>query len=303
VGSPLWMAPEVRNGNYGFAADVYSLGLILYEIFSGKMPHFNPTTMTTTLPQQFSYSKLILPCIDKEPTKRPTSFQIGQMLDTMISSIVMSVLNSMKRPDAKVPENPVDKLCSASWNNDLATVKQLLNVSNINARNSRGQCPLYCASRQGAVEVVLELLNFGGGAVDMQVPEHGGTPLHAASYGEHCSTVALLLAKGATSSIANLKGLSARQEALGDTREVYYVFEKFGLEKLKQAYPIVSQLKEFGPELFLHKPKVEEGVPFPELADLEGPHRLEVIYKYILSLPPAEAEALINNAFKIQMMK
>lgn len=61
------------------------------------------------------------------------------MLDTMISSIVVSVLNSMKQPGSKpIPENPVDKLCGAAWNNDVATVKALLNAGNINDKNSRG---------------------------------------------------------------------------------------------------------------------------------------------------------------------
>lgn len=40
---------------FGFCSHFcFSLGLILYEIFSGKLPQFNPTTMTTTLPAQFS---------------------------------------------------------------------------------------------------------------------------------------------------------------------------------------------------------------------------------------------------------
>lgn len=49
----------------------------------------------------------------------------------------------------------------------------------------------------------------------------------AASFADQCDVVALLLAKGATSSIANLKGLSARQEAKSRAQEVYYVFEKY----------------------------------------------------------------------------
>jgi len=48
---------------------------------------------------------------------------------------------------------------------------------------------------------------------------------------------------------------------------------------------------------------VDKTAPFPELADLQGPHRLEVIYKYVLSLPADKAEMLIASAFKIQMMK
>jgi serine/threonine protein kinase len=40
VGTPLWMAPEViKNEPYDLSADVYSLGLIFYEILAGKLPY------------------------------------------------------------------------------------------------------------------------------------------------------------------------------------------------------------------------------------------------------------------------
>lgn len=39
-GTMLWMAPEImRNEAYNpMLADVYSMGLVLYEVFSGKLP-------------------------------------------------------------------------------------------------------------------------------------------------------------------------------------------------------------------------------------------------------------------------
>lgn len=44
--------------------------------------------------------------------------------------------------------------------------------------NSRGQTALYCACRQGFPEIVLELLKAPSINVNVQVVEHGGTPLH-----------------------------------------------------------------------------------------------------------------------------
>lgn len=39
VGTPLWMAPEVMNDDpYGSPADVYSFGLVLYELVSKEIP-------------------------------------------------------------------------------------------------------------------------------------------------------------------------------------------------------------------------------------------------------------------------
>eukprot|EP01125_Pyxidicula_operculata_P011085 TRINITY_DN361_c0_g1_i4.p1 TRINITY_DN361_c0_g1~~TRINITY_DN361_c0_g1_i4.p1 ORF type:complete len:229 (-),score=27.66 TRINITY_DN361_c0_g1_i4:362-1048(-) len=53
TGTPLWMAPEVKRGLYTFSADVYSLGLVFYELFEKQLPGWNEMTQTIVLPQQF----------------------------------------------------------------------------------------------------------------------------------------------------------------------------------------------------------------------------------------------------------
>lgn len=59
VGTPLWMAPEVKMGTYGFPSDIYSLGLVLYEIFEKKLPDYDPNTQRTTVPMQFQVPKAL----------------------------------------------------------------------------------------------------------------------------------------------------------------------------------------------------------------------------------------------------
>ena len=40
AGTPLYMAPEVINGDYGKQADMWSLGVLLYTLVSGYLPFY-----------------------------------------------------------------------------------------------------------------------------------------------------------------------------------------------------------------------------------------------------------------------
>lgn len=51
------MAPEVKRGTYNLPADVYSLGLVLYEIFEGKLPAFDQ--IRQTVHSGFMYSRVV----------------------------------------------------------------------------------------------------------------------------------------------------------------------------------------------------------------------------------------------------
>jgi serine/threonine protein kinase len=84
VGTVYYMAPEVARGEYGPEVDVYSLGVMLYELITGKLPFNGETTAEilmkhlTAQPDLTPIPKPLRPAIaralEKDPRKRtPTA--------------------------------------------------------------------------------------------------------------------------------------------------------------------------------------------------------------------------------------
>lgn len=89
-GTPLWMAPEVKYSNkYSFSADIYSLGLVLYEIFEGKLPRYNQFTNTVELPRSFKSSSIVLVCVNPNPKLRPTASVVVTKINKMINNVLL----------------------------------------------------------------------------------------------------------------------------------------------------------------------------------------------------------------------
>jgi len=94
-GTVRWAAPEVLSVDkvWHEKADVFSLGMVLYEIVSGKIPFHNENNMSVVMrkikrgerpkipldcPKKFA--KIIKRCWETEPFKRPTSEELVIML-------------------------------------------------------------------------------------------------------------------------------------------------------------------------------------------------------------------------------
>ena len=90
AGTPAYMSPEqLSGGELTVKSDIYSLGLVIYEIFTGKKAFEAPTlpqlldlrqgdttpTNPSTLVQNLDplVERTILRCIEKDPDKRPAS--------------------------------------------------------------------------------------------------------------------------------------------------------------------------------------------------------------------------------------
>eukprot|EP01125_Pyxidicula_operculata_P008727 TRINITY_DN2902_c0_g1_i1.p1 TRINITY_DN2902_c0_g1~~TRINITY_DN2902_c0_g1_i1.p1 ORF type:complete len:466 (-),score=128.10 TRINITY_DN2902_c0_g1_i1:22-1419(-) len=95
IGTPVWMAPEVNTGVYDSAADVFSLGLVLYEIFERKIPPYDMQTRKHSMPDQYRSSSVVSPCLLLDPKMRPTASQVVSVIDKMLNDVLLKVKNLM----------------------------------------------------------------------------------------------------------------------------------------------------------------------------------------------------------------
>lgn len=80
VGTPHYMAPEIKNGNYGRSIDVYACGVILFEMLTGHPPFEGETPAEVLMKHQLDTPDLakipapvrpiLMRVLEKDPAKR-----------------------------------------------------------------------------------------------------------------------------------------------------------------------------------------------------------------------------------------
>eukprot|EP01127_Copromyxa_protea_P023158 TRINITY_DN8601_c0_g1_i1.p1 TRINITY_DN8601_c0_g1~~TRINITY_DN8601_c0_g1_i1.p1 ORF type:complete len:777 (-),score=138.76 TRINITY_DN8601_c0_g1_i1:75-2405(-) len=125
TGTPLWMAPEVKRGQYSFSSDVYSMGLVLYELFEKCLPAFDQNTGITSLPKQFQSAPVVLPCVNPNPEARPNVEKLLTILDGLVRKIVGSVKSSLGADEQAMLEEAVNtKMTQAAASGQPTTVME-----------------------------------------------------------------------------------------------------------------------------------------------------------------------------------
>jgi hypothetical protein len=92
AGTPAYMAPEqIGKGEASVRSDIYSLGLVLYELFTGRLPYqatspvewrrahleSSPRTPSSVVKDiDPVVEKAILRCLEKDPVRRPASVRL-----------------------------------------------------------------------------------------------------------------------------------------------------------------------------------------------------------------------------------
>jgi serine/threonine protein kinase len=108
-----YIAPEVLRGqNYTKAADIYSFGIIMYEVISGLPPYHDIShdkylaiKICHGLRPRFSIKvpqlivNLIKRCLDANPLNRPKAEEIRKLLDKWINQTDPELSNQIKEAE------------------------------------------------------------------------------------------------------------------------------------------------------------------------------------------------------------
>ncbi|KAI8113552.1 hypothetical protein M9435_003552 [Picochlorum sp. BPE23] len=123
ITNPRWLAPEILRGEHGGkAADVYSFGIVLWELMTWKLPwgeNTNPFSIINSvlqgkelvIPEQAElpagplscydeYVALIKQCWELDPAQRPTMDGIVQQLRSMLSDLIKDQITKNTNSDS-----------------------------------------------------------------------------------------------------------------------------------------------------------------------------------------------------------
>jgi len=151
-------------------------------------------------------------------------------------------------PETEASNQIIEDFCTAAGVNDVQKVKEFTAFPNcatfINEPNKGGQNALFCASSQGAVQVVSELLTVPTLNLDFNppLPNHQGTALHAAALCGHLEIVALLLVAGASPNVKNQAGNLPTHATSAEVQSIFQLFQDQGDIGIASAFPVVQPI-------------------------------------------------------------
>ena len=87
LGTPAYAAPEQANGNADHRADIYSLGVVLYEMLTGERPKGDITPPSKRVQVDIRIDEIVLRALEKTPELR---FATAAEFRTQVEAVVQS---------------------------------------------------------------------------------------------------------------------------------------------------------------------------------------------------------------------
>lgn len=124
-----YAAPEQRmkGGNVGVPADIYALGLMLNELFTGSVPHGTEFRRIESVAPEYAYlDKIIDAMLRQNPSERPSSIASIKGLIQKHKAEAVALQKISKITNTVVPEGTIDDplalepplLVAAEWDNN-----------------------------------------------------------------------------------------------------------------------------------------------------------------------------------------
>jgi len=253
IGTPGYAAPEQYKGDAEPRSDIFSLGVMMHYLLTGKNPEdASKSNFTFDAPKTLNpwvtewLDSLIMSMVDVLPDKRPKC--AAEIMHSIVSSSQVDTSGSIPLPAAT--KSPVAALTSAValasspfltvesnedakysdvfqaiYMKDLQALKDFIRKkpSLISARNNKGETPLHdvahnvslfsVTDNKGIYRDMLMFLISMGADVNAE-DDDGGTPLHScSSCGRHTEGLELLISNGANVNAKRDGGLTPLHDA------------------------------------------------------------------------------------------
>ncbi|MBI5864976.1 MAG: serine/threonine protein kinase [Planctomycetes bacterium] len=147
VGTVHYMAPEIGSGSYSKAIDIYALGVILFEMLTGKLP-FTGSSMAEVLMRHLQdrpdlagipepFAGVIAKALQKNPADRYQD--VNEMVDAVMASAEINA--SCTSFDPRSLSNVERQAASEDFDRTVTTPPRLPPLPSLDARAVRAQQP------------------------------------------------------------------------------------------------------------------------------------------------------------------
>lgn len=201
MGSPKYMAPEqIQGGHVDARTDVYSLGIILYEMLAGKVPFERPTSVNILMAHVAepppamrevnpnlvcspAFEELVMRCIAKDPAERFASMdEVLYAIRLAHGGSMTGQLGSLSAAQAGalvgggMPSHPPSMRVLASASHTPGPLLRM-NGTDASSRHSRPRSRWWIA----AGVVVAAAIGGGLGMLAFRLTSHARGSVHAAA--------------------------------------------------------------------------------------------------------------------------